>query len=76
MHTICAYVEVWVGSTAILAVLLLASQWHQMSHVARADDFLRGLDLNVLCYTLMLCLATFVLGASRTLLEALAREAN
>lgn len=67
-----AYAEVWVGSTAILAVILLVSQWGQMSAVARAEDFLYGLDMNVLCYTLLLCLATFVLGASRVIAETMA----
>lgn len=69
-----AYAEVWVGSTAVLAVLLLVVQWSQMSNYVREEEFLRGLDMNVLCYTLLLCLSTFVLGSARVVLEAMAEE--
>jgi len=67
-----AYAEVWVGSTAVLAVLLLVTQWSQMPNHVKEEDFLRGLDMNVLCYTLLLCLSTFVLGSTRVVLEAMA----
>lgn len=69
-----AYAEVWVGSTAVLAVLLLVVQWSQMPNHVVEEEFLRGLDMNVLCYTLLLCLSTFVLGSARVVLEAMAEE--
>lgn len=71
-----AYAGVWVGSTAVLAVLLLVVQWSQMSDLVKDADFLRGLDMNVLCYTLLLCLSTFVLGSTRVVLEVMAEEAH